>query len=79
MLIRDSTGIDGGVKLGPLQKKKFKRFLEKLKRVPGLSEAERAVYALSLASTPDERWARMRHFLHLHTCSRPWIGKKSGF
>ncbi len=34
--------------------KKVERWLEKLKRVPGLSDAERAVFAVSLASTPDE-------------------------
>jgi len=54
-----------------VRKKKLKQLLQKLKSVPNLSDAERAVYAVSLASTPDERWHRMQQFLHLHSSSKP--------
>ncbi len=73
------TGITGfGIAVAPgawqpgmVRKKKVERWLEKLKRVPGLSDAERAAFAVSLASTPDERWERMQQFLSWHTSSKP--------
>ncbi len=36
-----------------------------LKRVPGLSEHERILFARSLSATPDERWAM--HQAHLRS------------
>lgn len=32
------------------------RILKKLKKVRGLSDAEKSVHALGLAATPQERW-----------------------
>lgn len=32
------------------------RMLKRLRRVRGLSEAEKSVHALGLAATPQERW-----------------------
>ena len=40
-----------------------RRELCRLKRVPGLSEDERLLYARSLAATPDERWRLHENFL----------------
>jgi hypothetical protein len=57
--------------------KKVRQLLEKLRRVPDLSDAERAVFAVSLASTPDERWDRMQSFLRSHGFSKPSTARKS--
>lgn len=61
-----------------VQRKKVGRLLETLKSVPGLSDNERAVFAVSLASTPDERWERMQRFLRLHNSSKPSTSKNTG-
>ena len=74
---RGSTLLQENDSLSPVRKKKVHRVLQKLKSVPDLSDAERAVFAVSLTSTPDERWQRMQHFLHLHGSSKPWNAKKS--
>lgn len=50
-----------------------------LKKVPGLSESERALFAVSLSSSPDERWLRMTTFLQLHSSSASYSRKTSGF
>ncbi|HEX5218271.1 MAG TPA: hypothetical protein VFZ59_01790 [Verrucomicrobiae bacterium] len=36
--------------------KDWRRVYERIKRVPGLDEHEKVLYARSLAATPDERW-----------------------
>lgn len=43
--------------------KRTRRVLCRLKRVRGLSEHERLLFARSLAATPDERWAMHENFL----------------
>lgn len=57
--------------------KKVHQLLKKLKKLPGLSDGERTLYAVSLASTPDERWQRMQRFLQLHSSSKPFKGRAS--
>ena len=48
------------------QVKKQRQSMEKLlKKVPGLSERERILFARSLSATPDERWAM--HQAHLRS------------
>lgn len=44
-------------------KKKEAALLRKLRRVRGLSEDERILFARSLAATPDERWRAHENFL----------------
>jgi hypothetical protein len=46
---------DSGRKLLPLPVRAA-RVLARLKRVRGLSDAEKSVHALGLAATPQERW-----------------------
>jgi len=46
---------DAGRKLLPLPVRAA-RVLARLKRVRGLSDAEKSVHALGLAATPQERW-----------------------
>ena len=46
---------DAGRKLPPLPVRAA-RVLARLKRVRGLSDAEKSVHALGLAATPQERW-----------------------
>ena len=46
-----------------------KRMLARLKRVRGLSEDEKALHALGLAATPEERWRLMRNHLRLFNSS----------
>ncbi len=38
-----------------------KRLLARLRNVRGLSEDEKALHALGLAATPEERWELMRN------------------
>jgi hypothetical protein len=48
------------------QVKKKRQSMERLlKKVPGLSEHERILFARSLSATPDERWAM--HQAHLRS------------
>ena len=46
---------NAGKKLRPLPVRAA-RMLRRLKRVRGLSDAEKSVHALGLAATPQERW-----------------------
>ena len=39
------------------------RVLKQLRRVRGLSEEERILFARSLAATPDERWRLHENYL----------------
>ena len=48
-----------------------KRMLARLKHVRGLSEDEKALHALGLAATPEERWRLMRNHLRLFNSSTP--------
>lgn len=49
-----------------MNKKKFREKLKVLEKIPGLSEHERILFAMSLSATPDERWRRHENFLHSH-------------
>jgi hypothetical protein len=39
------------------------RMLARLKSVRGLTDAEKSVYALGLAATPEERWELNENFI----------------
>ena len=41
------------------------RMLVRLKKVRGLSEDEKALHALGLAATPEERWQLVRNHVRL--------------
>ena len=45
--------------------KKWRKTEKLLRKVPGLSEHERILFARSLSATPDERWAL--HQAHLRS------------
>jgi len=47
-------------------KKKYEAELRRLRKMPGLSEDERILFARSLAATPDERWRMHENFLRSH-------------
>lgn len=55
---------DAGRKLPPLPVRAA-RVLARLKRVRGLSDAEKSVHALGLAATPQERWELFEKSLHI--------------
>ena len=59
--------------------KKLARVLKKLRRVRGLSEDERHLFARSLAATPDERWRAHENFLRSHDLYTRSARKKYGF
>jgi hypothetical protein len=51
--------------------RKVAQVLRKIRRVRGLSEAEKYLFARSLAATPDERWRMHETFLRSHDlCTR---------
>ena len=50
------------IKVGVMQKK-VARILKRIRRVPGLSEDEKYLFARTLAATPDERWRLHQNFL----------------
>jgi hypothetical protein len=58
---------------------KVARMLRKLRKVRGLSEHERHLFARSLAATPDERWRLHENFLRSHGLYTPSERKKLGF
>jgi hypothetical protein len=62
----------------PVQKK-VREIAERLKALPHLDEAERILYARSLAATPDERWRLSQSFLRSLGLSRLSERKKFGF
>jgi hypothetical protein len=45
------------------------RLLARLKHVRGVSEDEKALHALGLAATPEERWQLIRNHNRLFNCS----------
>jgi hypothetical protein len=59
--------------------KKIARVLRKIRRVRGLSEDEKYLFARSLAATPDERWRLHENFLRSHGLSTRSARKKYGF
>ena len=59
--------------------KKVVRMLKRIRRVPGLSEDERYLFARSLAATPDERWRLHENFLRSHDLYTRSARKKYGF
>jgi len=59
--------------------KKIARIYKKIKRVPGLSEDEKHLFARSLAATPDERWAMHENFLRSHDLFTRSARRKYGF
>ncbi len=46
-----------------------KRMLARLKHIRSLSEDEKALHALGLAATPEERWELVRNHLRLFNSS----------
>jgi hypothetical protein len=59
--------------------KKVARFLAKIRRVRGLSEDEKYLFARSLAATPDERWRLHQNFLRSHDLFTRSARRKYGF
>jgi hypothetical protein len=59
--------------------KKVARVLQRLRCVRGLSEAERYLFARSLAATPDERWRLHENFLRSHDLYTRSGRRKYGF
>ena len=47
-----------------------KRVLARLKHVRGQSEDEKALHALGIAATPEERWELVRNYVQLFNSSR---------
>lgn len=60
-------------------KKKVARVLEQIRRVRGLSEDERYLFARSLAATPDERWRLHENFLRSHGLYTRYARRRYGF
>jgi hypothetical protein len=59
--------------------KKTARVLAKIRRVRGLSEDEKYLFARSLAATPDERWQMHQNFLRSHDLFTRSARRKYGF
>ena len=59
--------------------KKIARLLRRFRHVRGLSEAERHLFARSLAATPDERWRLHETFLRSHDLYTRSARRKYGF
>jgi hypothetical protein len=59
--------------------KKVGRVLDQLRRVRGLSEEERYLFARSLAATPDERWRLHENFLRSHGLYTRSARRRYGF
>jgi hypothetical protein len=53
------------------------RMFARLKGVRGLSDAEKSVYALGLAATPEERWTLNENFVRSLGYWKPLKRKKS--
>ena len=60
-------------------KKEALKLFRKLKKERGLSDTERALFAISLTATPDERWAMHENFLRSHGLYTRSSRKKYGF
>ena len=48
-----------------------RRLLARMKNVRGLSDDEKALHALGLAATPEERWQLVQNHLRLFNSSPP--------
>jgi hypothetical protein len=59
--------------------KKVARVLAKFRRVRGLSEEEKYLFARSLATTPDERWRLHESFLRSYDLCTRSARRKYGF
>ena len=59
--------------------KKVARVLRRIRRVRGLSEDEKHLFARSLAATPDERWRLHQGFLRSHDLYTRSARRKYGF
>ena len=59
--------------------KKLARVLKTIRRVRGLSEEEKYLFARSLAASPDERWRLHESFLRSHDLYTRSARKKYGF
>jgi len=59
--------------------KKVARMLQKMRYLPGLSEHEKILFALSLVATPDERWRMHESFLRSHDLYTRSSRKRYGF
>ena len=59
--------------------KKVARVLAMFRRVRGLSEEEKYLFARSLAATPDERWRLHENFLRSHDLYTRSARRKYGF
>ena len=59
--------------------RKVAHVLRKIRAVRGLSEAEKLLFARSLAATPDERWRLHENFLRSHDLYTRSARKKYGF
>jgi hypothetical protein len=59
--------------------RKVARVLRKIRRVRGLSEDEKYLFARSLAATPDERWRLHENFLRSHDLYTRSSRRKYGF
>jgi hypothetical protein len=58
--------------------KKVARALRSIRRVRGLSEDEKYLFARSLAATPDERWQLHENFLRSLGLSRRSMQRRFG-
>ena len=54
------------------------RVLARLKSVRGLTDADKSVYALGLAATPEERWELAENFIRSLGYWKPSKRKTSG-
>lgn len=52
--------------------------LRRLKRVRGLTDADKSIYALGLAATPKERWELAENYIRSLGYWKPSKPKKSG-
>jgi hypothetical protein len=59
--------------------KEVGQVLNQLRRVRGLSEDERYLFARSLAATTDERWRRHENFLRSHDLYTRLARRRYGF
>jgi hypothetical protein len=59
--------------------KKVARVLSSIRRVRGLSEDEKYLFARSLAATPEERWRLHENFLRSHDLYTRSARRKYGF
>ena len=59
--------------------KDWPKVFDRIKRVRGLGESEKVLYARSLASTPSERWHMNEIYLRSLGLYSHWDRKRSGF